>query len=264
MIPELQSQRFEIKYLIPESLTGEIRDYVRAYLDLDRFAGPDFSYDIHNIYLDSNELDTYEATLKGLKDRFKLRVRYYDDSVGSPVFVEVKRRFNDVIRKSRCALPRSEVANFLNGQLPGADVVPVDRDWRSLEDFFGLMQQLGATPKSHVAYRREAWVSTENNSFRVTMDRYVRSEPHFEPVLKTWMKNPVVVFGQDVVLELKFTNRLPEWMRDLVRAFNLSRSGGAKYVGGIQRTGERQYRGRNGEEDWFAERELQGYEAGEE
>ncbi len=241
-MPELQAQRFEIKYLIPESLATEVRDYVRPYLELDEFAGEDFSYDIHNIYLDSDALDTYEATVKGEKDRFKLRVRYYDDSEKSPVFVEVKRRFNEVIRKSRCRLPKSEIAPFLGGQLPESALVSGEKDWRSLEDFYGLMQTLGAKPKSHVAYRREAWVSTENNSFRVTMDRHVRSEPYFEPVPKTWMKDPVVVFGQDVVLELKFLNRFPDWMRDLVRSFNLSRSGGAKYAGGIRQRGEKHFR----------------------
>ena len=254
MTPELQAQRFEIKYLIPESMTGEIRDYVRPYLALDPFAGEDFSYEIHNIYLDSDQLDTYEATLKGDKDRFKLRVRYYDDSEDGPVFVEVKRRFNEVIRKSRCQLPRRELVAFVGGQLPSKTLISSEKDWRSLEDFYGLMQVLGAKPKSHVAYRREAWVSLENNSFRVTMDRDVRSEPYFESVPKIWMKDPVVVFGQDVVLELKFINRFPDWMRDLVKAFNLSRSGGAKYAGGIRQKGEDHYRAAGaGEPVWSGE-----------
>jgi hypothetical protein len=242
MVSELQTQRFEIKYLIPESLSEEVRDYVRPYLALDEYAGEDYSYEIHNIYLDSDALATYEATINGDKDRFKLRVRYYDDSENGPVFVEVKRRLNEVIRKSRCQLRRQDLSAFLGGQLPPRSTVSSEQDWRNLEDFYGLMQTLGARPKSHVAYRREAWVSTENNSFRVTMDRQVRSEPYFESLPKTWMKDPLVVFGEDVVLELKFVNRFPDWMRDLVRSFNLSRSGGAKYAGGIRQKGEKHFR----------------------
>jgi hypothetical protein len=54
----------------------------------------------------------------------------------------------------------------------------------------------------------------------------------------------VFVFGDHDVLELKFTNRAPEWIRELVRLFHLRQSGGAKYAGGIRLMGEDHYAGR--------------------
>jgi hypothetical protein len=41
-----------------------------------------------------------------------------------------------------------------------------------------------------------------------------------------------------VILELKFTNRFPNWFRELVQVFDLRQCGAAKYVDGIARFGE--------------------------
>ena len=75
----------------------------------------------------------------------------------------------------------------------------------------------------------------DGNSVRVTMDRQVRDDPEPTARLSTQMKNPVLVFGHSVILEIKFTGRFPQWLADLVRAFNLRPCSAAKYVDGICR-----------------------------
>jgi hypothetical protein len=46
------------------------------------------------------------------------------------------------------------------------------------------------------------------------------------------MDEPMVCTTDTVILELKFTERFPNWYRDLVRAFNCFQTGAAKYVEG--------------------------------
>ena len=84
----LQAQRFELKYLIDEEITPHIRDFVRSYLELDDYGAdsPDCSYEVHTLYLDSDDLKTYQSSTNGEKNRFKLRLRYYDDKPETPVF----------------------------------------------------------------------------------------------------------------------------------------------------------------------------------
>lgn len=242
----LQQQRFELKYIIPESLALSIRDYVQPYLAPDNYAAgsADFSYPIHNIYLDSDNLEIYHQSINGDKNRYKLRMRFYDDNPDSPVFFEIKRRMNDVILKSRCGVRRTAIPLVFAGHIPDMSETLSGnaRDINTLERFCVLMNELGAKPKSHIGYMREAWVSVQDNSVRVTMDRSVRSEPQFTTAPSTTMVDPTIVFGNDVVLELKFTDRFPSWLRELVRAFGLVRSGGAKYVGGIVNRGEEHFR----------------------
>ena len=237
---DMQAQRYELKYIVPVSLKQPIRDFVQSYLELDEFAAGavDYAYPIHSIYFDSDGLSTYQATENGDKNRFKLRVRYYDDKPESPVFLEMKRRFNDVIQKRRCMLPRHALREALTGDT--AHVRP--KEMEGYTTFTHLMHHLDAKPKAHVAYVREAWMSHYDNSVRVTMDREVRVEPKFDLLPTTAMKSPVMPFGEMMVLELKYTSRFPAWFQELTRTFHLSQSGGPKYSGGVKLFGEEHFK----------------------
>ncbi len=112
----------------------------------------------------------------------------------------------------------------------------------AVEQFIHHMQELEAEPKAHVAYFREAWTSRHDNSVRVTLDRQTRIEVEPKTHLVTQMKDPKFVFGDNVVLELKFTNRFPDWFRELVRIFSLVQCGAAKYVDGVTVLGEQSVR----------------------
>ncbi len=59
-IDKLQTSRYEQKYIIGEEIALRIRDFVRAYLELDEngVGKPEFSYPVHSLYLDSDELTT--------------------------------------------------------------------------------------------------------------------------------------------------------------------------------------------------------------
>src|SRR5437868_4952484 len=116
----LQPQRFELKYLIDKELALPMRDFVSAYLELDEFGigRPDLSYSVHSLYLDSDDLKTHCATVNGTKNRFKLRLRYYDDKPNTPVFFEVKARVDSCIFKQRCGVRREAVPLLIAGQLP--------------------------------------------------------------------------------------------------------------------------------------------------
>ena len=233
----LQQQRFELKYVIGEQKARRIRDYISSFLELDKncVGKSDFSYAVHSLYIDSDDLQTYRDTLNGTKNRFKLRIRYYTDDPDTPVFLEIKKRLNNTIRKCRAAVRREAVPAILAGQLPSAHALASQnpRHLSALQDFCRLVQNMEARPKVHVAYLREAYLPSKENSARVTMDRLVRSE--FNPTLElsTKMRNPIVVWGQAVVLELKFIDRYPNWFGDLVRTFNLRQCGAAKYADGV-------------------------------
>jgi hypothetical protein len=88
-----------------------------------------------------------------------------------------------------------------------------------------------------VAYEREAWLSHAHNNVRVTFDRNVRCEPVSGVHLTTAFRAATTVFDRVVVLELKFTDRYPRWLHDMVCALNLTPASAAKYVDGVNRLG---------------------------
>jgi hypothetical protein len=242
MAQELQPQRFELKYLIPESTALGVRDFVRSYLQIDEFGAtlPNLSYPVHSLYLDSNDLKLYRATINGDKNRFKLRLRFYENRADAPVFFEIKRRMNNVIMKQRGGVRREHVDALLAGQLPHAGML-ISKDPRhmiALQNFCRLMLNLEARPISHICYQREAWISAHDNSVRVTLDREVYADPEPTTRLGTDLLRPARLFENLVILELKFTNRFPDWFRDLVRVFGVMQCGAAKYADGVVALGE--------------------------
>ncbi len=234
---QLQTQRFEFKYQIPERTALQIRDFLAAYLDLDEYGAsrPDYSYPVHSLYFDSDDFYLYNSTINGDKNRYKLRLRFYEDRPEAPVFFEIKRRVDNTISKSRGGVRREAVDAVVAGQIPMVSEL-VSRDPRHLlaiQEFIRLSQMIGARPKTHVAYLREAWLSRHDNSVRVTMDRNVRSAVEHTTRMCAEMDKPVLSFENRVILELKFTNRFPNWFLELVRIFGLHQTGAAKYVDGL-------------------------------
>jgi VTC domain len=242
MEERLQHQRFERKYFITERQAIQIREFVKSFLVPDEFSRdrPELSYPVHSLYLDSNSLMTYWATVHCEQKRFKLRVRYYDDDPASPLYFEIKRRDNECVFKQRGAVDRRVGGRLMAGQLPGPDFVAASKPHHlaALQRFCYLMQRLNARPTVHVAYLREAWVSPRGNALRVTMDRQVRGEPRSEPLFNTKMDAPVYPFGKQLVLELKFTDRFPDWFMDMAKHFDLVQTDAPKYCASVLESGQ--------------------------
>ena len=239
----LQHQRFELKYWITEEKARCLREFVRAYLPLDGYGTgqPDASYPTLSLYLDTAALDTYWHVIAGHKNRFKLRLRYYDERPDSPVFFEIKRRVGEIIIKDRGGVRKDAVRSLLGGQMPEPRHLLQPWDAGQLaaaQKFCRHMLAMRATPRMHVAYLREAYEDPGNNAVRLTFDRRVESAPTRSTRLVAQSERPHVVFGPTVILELKFTNRYPKWFQDLVEIFDLTQMGAAKYAEGIFTRGE--------------------------
>ncbi len=237
---KLQACRREFKYIIDHSTAREIRRFVLAYLQPDAYTDPhaDHGYEVHSLYLDNRDLRLCQATLDGLKNRFKLRIRFYDECDASPAYCEIKRRVNDIILKERAAVSRDAVSSLVQGMAadtshlfhsPGADT-DHEKSFRSLLNFCLLRDEVQAVPAAYTSYLRQGFELPDSNAIRITLDQQLRAgvyngrlsaEDH-----DTW---PEPEIG-GVVLELKFTDRFPEWMHTLVESFNLLRRGMPKYV----------------------------------
>lgn len=236
----MQASRFELKYLINEATARRVRDFVLSYLNIDEYGvgQPNNAYPVHSLYLDSDDLQIYWRTINGDKNRYKLRLRYYSEKPGTPVFFEIKRRMKDIIMKQRGGVKHEAVHRVLAGQMPLPEELLTHnpKHLEAIERFIHLMIDVQAKPRVHIFYMREAYVS-DNDEVRVTMDRKVLTEPNLEGRIKTSMAEPVQSYSDFVILELKFTNRFPVWFRELVRVADVMQSGAAKYVAGITQLG---------------------------
>ncbi len=227
---ETRFRRHECKYLIPEAVASGIRAYVRPYVETDPHAeaSPDRSYDITSLYLDTPDLKLYHESRDGQLHRIKLRIRSYDETADSPVFLEIKRRFNSLVLKSRARIERVDMDSILAGgvthALPGSD-----DEQACYQEFLGWLARWLARPAVWVRYRREAYVGIFNRDVRVTMDRTLVCSPADNADSHAPEFPWLPVETRMVILELKFDESCPDWMARLIQRFCLQRRSYSKY-----------------------------------
>ncbi len=222
--------RYECKYLISEDLAREIRKFAQPYVELDYFSAqqPDHRYAVHSLYLDGPSHELYETTRRGLKNRFKLRIRGYDAKPESPLFIEVKKRADRVIMKRRALVSRPAAQALLSGQ---AMPEGTDTSLRDFAEFRGLAARLAAKPAVYVSYLREAYEAGGPEPARITFDRnlhhaVVGAGAPFAFDQLDWRPTPC----EGTILELKYTDACPQWIEMLIETFQLARRSVAKYV----------------------------------
>jgi hypothetical protein len=71
----------------------------------------------------------------------------------------------------------------------------------------------------------------------VTLDQKVEAEPLSQARFDGVLKEPRNLLGDKIVLELKFADRFPNWLREMVQAFNLVQGDSPKYCLAIDAVG---------------------------
>jgi hypothetical protein len=207
-----------------------IRDHIRPFTTYDRFAAmrPGHRYPVCSLYLDSSDLLLYRQTATGEKTRFKIRVRTYSDDPATPAYFEVKRKIDRIVHKERAGLNRALAARVIAGESVAATLeAEVARDLEAYEHHAAL---IAARPILRVQYTREAYQATGHEPVRITVDTDLRYAITLDGDLShtrgSWHSTPL----EGAIIEVKFTERFPSWVQDLVRVFDMRQRSVPKYV----------------------------------
>lgn len=226
--------RFEKKYLIPDRIAVAIRDALRPHLAVDEHTPPGSvrGYSVYTLYYDTPALDFYRHTREGATNRYKLRLRFYDDDAQSPAFVEVKEKADGQIFKRRYQADKALVSAMLRDPQCEGLVHALSNGARgtALEEFHRRGQELGAVPKVLVAYEREAYNSQHEPKVRITFDRRIKAAPCGARPELAAPRIGSNVGGLNVLLEFKYAGAPPQWLVDVVAQFRLRRASFSKFA----------------------------------
>lgn len=231
-------ERYELKYLIPESWIEPISEYLSIYCSLDKHSEKtsDNFYMVYSLYLDSPTLTFLQQRMSGAENRFNMRIRTYDNIKCLPCFFEIKQKRSTIIKKYRAKINDPDWPNFLIQNIP---------DEMSSQEiialFYRLLKSYNASPKVFTQYRRKAYISDIDNYARATFDIDLQACQQSEYRLSSgsYRMSPYdhelwFPQGTNVILELKcYTTHVPLWMIDLIRKFNLDRQRFSKYVSSL-------------------------------
>ncbi|MGE5436937.1 MAG: polyphosphate polymerase domain-containing protein [Syntrophothermus sp.] len=223
--------KYEYKYLIPNELLEKVREYLKPYIEQDKYT-PDGSneYLVRSIYFDNNNLTSFFDKVEGVAKRKKIRIRGYNSlTEDSIVFLEIKRKINNHTQKHRFKIPYNCLGNFLDndGALPykikKADVNPLN--------YFLYNFKIGRLkPVVLINYTREAYFSKFDKNLRITFDKEINYKPY--PELNTLFDDYGLREAKPnyFILEIKFYTSYPLWLINLTRHFELQRISFSKYT----------------------------------
>lgn len=201
--------RNEWKYLISTSERELLTMRLKSFLSLDKHA-QNGNYMIRSLYFDDYYNGAYEEKMAGVLQRKKYRIRVYNCSE-EYIKLERKRKYGYYILKEEAPLTRKEVENILQGDYAFLLVSP----YSLCREFYIECVSHMMRPRVIVDYEREPWI-LEEGTVRITLDSDVRaavgSFDLFDSILPML---PVLEPGK-VVLEVKFTEMLPQFLRNLI------------------------------------------------
>jgi len=231
-----QLARCEFKYAIQPDTLDRIRRELERYCVVDRtgVCDSDGYYTIDSLYFDTHNLDLFRESDEERSVRRKLRVRTYPDTPASNVKIEVKRRMHELILKTSLVVPYQGWQSWLAPGFDGSVLKPESRE--ALATFVTLQRHLHAEPKILVRYSRVAFHSTIDNYVRITFDRRMAYQPMrtltLEAAPRRWAPLDSARWIGDagsLLMEVKFRNRAPLWVGDLIRRNGLVRQGFSKF-----------------------------------
>jgi len=232
--------RFEVKYLVPDTQAERLRDELARHTERDAHAGT-HGYPITSVYYDTPELKFYWEKIDGLKFRRKLRVRHYGDAdaltADSDVFVEIKQRVNRVTQKRRMVLPYRDAVALCSGTEYRSPQGLGTREQGFLAEVETLVGELDLRPVVTTAYQREAWIGRDADlGLRVTLDHHLRGRDR-DFHLAADSLNRLILPPRLSVLEIKADERVPSWVTDMTARLNLDVIRISKYCQSVQAFG---------------------------
>ena len=206
----------EIKFIVHPDTAGRIREWARARMTSDPFAGGEWGdeYSTSSIYLDTPQLDVFYR--RGSFGRSKYRIRRY--GAADVAFLERKLRVATLLSKRRTTVPLAALDLLEQGQIDG---------WAGAW-FARRVQTRELAPVLQVSYRRTARLGLATwGPMRLTIDHAIVARPSSTFAFQGGTGTPVL--DERNIVELKFRLEMPAVFKHLVEEFALEAAAVSKY-----------------------------------
>ena len=229
-------RRVENKYFIDRTTRTALERDIRAFMPVDRHGGSDEGYVVRSLYFDTHDYMAYHEKMAGTAIRHKLRIRVYGDEQEKASFVrlEVKSRYNHIIKKTVVDIPKADYPDIedaiMNFRLPPRRLL--SRDSVSNE-FFRIQRLFNMVPQILVQYRRRAYEKNELNRVRLSFDDNLMASKHLSLLGQLRGARPLLKYG-NVIFEIKVDGTVPYWLHKLIAKYDLQNEAISKFCHAIR------------------------------
>jgi hypothetical protein len=211
-------KRIEKKYLLTEAQYERLFQRIGRHLKPDKFGRST----VMSLYLDTPDHRIIRNSIEAADYKEKLRMRSYGvPGWETPVFVEIKKKFEGVVYKRRITMRMQDAARYLGGVQKG-DGSQISREI----DYF--MQLYRPQPRAFIAYDREAYAAADGGELRITFDTALRARSN-DLDLRAG-DHGVLLLGEDYYLmEVKIPGSVPLWLARLLSENGIFSTSFSKY-----------------------------------
>ena len=213
-------QRYELKYLLTRQQQETVLREMQPHMALDQYG----KTVIRNVYYDTDNYLLIRRSIEKPAYKEKLRLRSYSQADSdTPVFVELKKKYDSVVYKRRLSMAEGQAMNWLRGEEIFSSTSQISREIDYFRDFYGSLR-----PTVFLSYERYAYYAKDGSDFRVTFDDRILCR-------ETELSLTAPIYGasllpEDMVLmEIKCSGGIPLWMTQLLSRERIYKTSFSKY-----------------------------------
>lgn len=216
--------RHELKYFLNQEDYVLLRQRLNAAMEHDpHAAAAGGEYLIRSLYFDDPADTAFREKLSGVDSRDKYRIRIYNHS-DAVIKLECKHKKDGYIQKLSLSLDRGEAEALMAGQYGFLLSRPEPFARRMFMEF----ATKGLRPVVIVDYIREPFIFPLQD-VRITFDKDIRTAFRATNIFDPYLPTYPVIEGYDMVMEVKFNEYLPGYIRELMQVNSCARSAISKY-----------------------------------
>ena len=232
MSDQMIFKRYEIKYM----LTAEQKGRLCQRMEGEMIADEHGRSTIQSLYFDTPDYLLIRRSLDKPFYKEKLRLRSYGvASKDTPVFIELKKKYDSVVYKRRIGMTEQEACAYLLRHRPVADsqiAHEIDYCMRYYRDL---------APKMLLSYEREAFYHRTDRNLRITFDENILWRD-YDVDLKAGIYGTPILHDGQVLMEVKTAGAMPLWLVRFLSENRIYKTSFSKYGTAyqtmMQRTGE--------------------------
>lgn len=214
--------RHEQKYLIDLKTVNELRAKLNKVMAYDSHANENGVYTVKSLYFDNCYDKILSEKHDGVNYREKYRIRYYNNDY-SFIRLEKKSKINGLCSKQSETVSKE----FCDSIIERQPFYIFDGESDFLREFNIKRRVTDLKPKSIVMYEREAFLYSYGN-VRITLDTHIRGSDNVYNFFNTEFDTIPIL--PTAILEIKWDDFLPQFVRDIVQIKNKSISSFSKYA----------------------------------
>lgn len=219
--------RHEIKFIISKQMSLILKQRLVLAMDVDKNSvNLDNTYFIRSLYFDDINSTAYYEKIDGVLYRKKYRIRIYNND-SSFIRLERKWKHNNMTSKDQLKISKENCINLLTNQFDNIDKELLNNSL--MKEFITDIKVFGLKPSVIVDYKRLAY-TYPISEVRITFDERIKSGLYNCNLFNMNRITYDVIDNNEVVLEVKFNEVLPEHISIILQTIPMYRQAVSKFA----------------------------------